>query len=114
MQYLQASALMFSIFVACGFFLALSSSFLPAGDVRGGVNCLLVNVTGTVTWGAASAGATPSGFYHSFVLERGQSASGSNKPVHHIVSASFRTRLIDDPTDSAVGHHLKKKRVFTR
>lgn len=76
--------------------------------MRGSVNCLLVNVTGSVTWGRS--GAAPSGFYHTFVLERGAGSSG--KPVHHVVSSSMRTRIFDDVPDSS--HNSKKKRSFNR
>jgi hypothetical protein len=80
-------------------------------EMRGAVNTLLVNVTGTVHWGMAGSemAATAQGFYHSFVLERSQSSSGG-KSVHHIISASIRTRQVDEQQTYAGGDSAPRPR----
>ncbi len=77
------------------------------GDFRSGVNCLLVTVTGTVAWGMSGS---PSGFYHSFVLEHSAPEPNSGKQTHHIVSASLRTRMLEDSNDVGASAGNKKKR----
>ena len=84
------------------------------GEMRGMINCLLVNVTGSVVWGMSASSAAPSGFYHTFVLER-RAAHGSNgKQAHHVVSASMRTRFFDEDAPGGGSHQGKKKRAFNR
>ena len=84
--------------------------------MRGMINSLLVNVTGTVIWGNATSGVAPSGFYHSFVLERSAGPSRDGKFVHHVVSASMRTRQLDEAgADSGGASHQtgnRKRRNF--
>lgn len=82
-------------------------------EMRGAVNTLMVTVTGVVAWGMAGSemAATPQGFYHSFVLERSQSTgSTSGKQVHHIISASIRTRQIDEQQTYAGGDTAPRPR----
>ena len=76
------------------------------GDFRSGINCLLVTVSGTVVWGMSGS---PTGFYHSFVLEHGP-PEANGKATHHVVSASLRTRLLEDSNDAAASAGNKKKR----
>lgn len=79
--------------------------------MRGTVSTLLVTVTGTVSYGLANsdAAASPTGFYHSFVLERSQAPAANGKQMHHVIQATMRMRHIEESAPEA---SVRKRRNY--
>lgn len=96
----------------------LSLSFLlatGAASLTGAVNTLLVTVSGVVQWGVSGSESAASavGFFHSFVLERSATPDASGKRMHHIISASMRTRFTEEIDDNG-RQVVRKKRTYGR